>query len=361
MKNIYSQLLDYHGSAQLPVIATVVRTRGSAPQVPGSSALFDDKGLVAGTVGGGAVEKKIQEISGQRFVSGNSGCFHFNLKNDISKKEEAICGGQITILVDAEAEKHLHVMKEMQASLNEQEPGVLLTYVIVDKEDNAVIDRYWVTNTLKPPMTDLLKSRSEAVVKEMLLRADPSSFCEADLTSETGKEAYLFFEPVFPPMKLVIAGAGHIGRALAHLGRLIGFEVTVVDDRPEYANSENIPDAAHIITDDVGKVMRGLPKGPDTYIVIVTRGHKDDAEALKACIASDNGYLGMIGSKSKIQAIREEFMSNGWATSLQWDAVHSPIGLEINSRTVEEIAISIAAELIMVKNGRKKKIKGCPA
>lgn len=361
MKNIYSQILDYYGSSQLPVLATVVRTRGSAPQVPGSSALFDNKGLVAGTVGGGAVEKKIQEISSQRFDTRKSGCFHFNLKNDISQKEEAICGGQITILVEADPEKHLHVIKEMQASLNEQEPGVLLTHVIVDTQENAVIERFWVTNTLKPAMTDLLKSKSETVVKEMLLTADPSSYCEADLTSETGKEAYLFFEPVFPPMKLVIAGAGHIGRALAHLGRLIGFEVTVVDDRPEYANSENIPDAAHIITDDVGKVMRGLSKGPDTYIVIVTRGHKDDTEALKACIASENGYLGMIGSKSKIQAIREEFIGKGWATSQQWDALHSPIGLEINSRTVEEIAISVAAELILVKNGRKKKMKGCPA
>lgn len=360
MKNIYLQLFDYKRN-KLPVLATVVRTRGSAPQVPGSSALFDDKGLFAGTVGGGAVEKRIQEISAERYAGRNSGYFHFNLKNDISKKEEAICGGQITILVDASPEKHMQAFEEMRKSLTQHEPGLLLTHVVTGEEDNALIQRYWVTGTQKHSIPDDLKLKADPVVKEMLLAADPSSYCEIELTPEAGMQTFLFFEPVFPPLKLVIAGAGHIGKALAHLGKLIGFEVTVVDDRPEYANMENIPDAAHIISDDVGKVMRGLPKGPDTYIVIVTRGHKDDAEALKACIGADNGYLGMIGSKNKIQAIREEFIGKGWSTTEQWAALHSPIGLEINSRTVEEIAISIAAQLIFVKNGRKQKMKGCPA
>jgi xanthine dehydrogenase accessory factor len=162
-------------------------------------------------------------------------------------------------------------------------------------------------------------------------------------------------------LKLVIAGAGHIGRSLSHLGSLLGFEVTVIDDRPEYANHENIPDAGNFIVKNIGEASRELKKAPDTYMVIVTRGHKDDAEALRACIDSDLAYLGMIGSSKKIGAVREEFFRNGWATPEQWSKLHSPIGLEINSVTVEEIAVSIAAQIIMVKNSRKKKKSGCPA
>jgi xanthine dehydrogenase accessory factor len=360
MDNIYLSLLENQSNISSPVLATVVRTRGSAPQVPGSSALFDAKGLVAGTIGGGAVEKKIQEISAGRFRSGQSGFFHFNLANDISRKEDAICGGQITILVDANPMRHSAVFNQIRDSLSVKEPGILMTLIQNAKEKDAIVERFWATSpdALKLPQT--IQRKAEKVVKEMLLTGDPAGYCEIDATQETGSPSYLFFESVYPPVRLVIAGAGHIGKALAHLGKLLGFEVIVIDDRSEYANPRNIPDASQIIADEVGMVMRGLQKNASTFIVIVTRGHKDDAEALKACIGGNPGYLGMIGSRKKIEAMREEFLRNGWATAEQWDAVHMPIGLKINARTVEEIAISIAAQLIEVKNKTKDKLKGCP-
>jgi xanthine dehydrogenase accessory factor len=89
-------------------------------------------------------------------------------------------------------------------------------------------------------------------------------------------------------------------------------------------------------------------------MVIVTRGHKDDASALRSCMGKELAYTGMIGSKNKIAQMRSDFLKNGWSTEEQWDAVHTPIGLEIKSRTVEEIAVSIAAELILVRNSKSK-------
>jgi len=360
MKSNYLKLLEYQSDKAWPVLATVVRTLGSAPQVPGSSALFDDEGLITGTIGGGAVEKKIQEISAERYKSKQSGFFNFNLDNDISRKEEAICGGQISILVDAVPAFHAEVFNQINKSLSVKEPGILITFIKNADEKNTAIERYWATGPVLS-LHESFQKKAGSVVKEMLLLGDPSAYCEIDVTQEMGFPSYLFFEPVFPPTKLIIAGAGHIGKALTHLGKLLGFDVTVVDDRSEYANFKNIPDASAIITEDVGKVMREVKKGPDTFIVIVTRGHKDDAEALKACIREKLGYLGMIGSRKKIMAMRQEFIDNGWATPEQWDAVHTPIGLEINARTVEEIAVSIAAQLIDVKNRRKDKLKSCPA
>jgi xanthine dehydrogenase accessory factor len=166
------------------------------------------------------------------------------------------------------------------------------------------------------------------------------------------EKTWLYLEPVHPPAHLVIAGAGHIGRALAHIGRLLDFEVTVIDDRSEFANSERIPDADRLIVDDIGKALSGIEMTSDTYIVIVTRGHKADADALKACIQTDIPYIGMIGSKRKIELMRKKFLERKWATAEEFDRVHAPIGIEIGSQTVQEIAVSIAAQLIKVLRGK---------
>ena len=155
---------------------------------------------------------------------------------------------------------------------------------------------------------------------------------------------------VSPSEQLVIAGAGHIARALAHIADMLDFEITVIDDRQEFANTENIPEADHIIVNDIGEAMMSIVKNRDTYVVIVTRGHNDDAAALRPCIGSQLAYTGMIGSRNKISAMRNSFIDKGWATPGQWDFIHTPIGVDIKSRTVEEIAVSIVAELVLVRN-----------
>ena len=129
--------------------------------------------------------------------------------------------------------------------------------------------------------------------------------------------------------------------------------MTVIDDRAEYANSNNLPDAEHIIVRDIGEAIGEIGNYADTYFVIVTRGHKDDANALRSCLGKKSAYIGMIGSRTKVSQVHDRFIENGWATEEQWAAIHTPIGLEINSQTVEEIAISIAAELVLVRNNRK--------
>jgi xanthine dehydrogenase accessory factor len=134
---------------------------------------------------------------------------------------------------------------------------------------------------------------------------------------------------------------------------MLDFEVTVLDDREEYANKDNLPDADHIIVKDIGESMQKIKKGRDTYIVIVTRGHSYDAKALLPCFGSEAGYIGMIGSKGKVEKMRTDFIQNGLATEEQWDRIYSPIGLDIKSKSVEEIAVSIAAQLVQVKNSKR--------
>jgi xanthine dehydrogenase accessory factor len=168
--------------------------------------------------------------------------------------------------------------------------------------------------------------------------------------SGTEEQQSILIESLFPPPRLIIAGAGHIGKALCHLGRMLEFEVTVIDDRAEYANRANLPDAHHILVRNQEMAIAEKEPGEDTYVVIVTRGHNDDSVALKACIGGNARYIGMIGSKTKIAKMRRNFIDNRWATEEQWNKIHAPVGIEIKSQTVEEIAISIAAELVLARN-----------
>jgi len=130
--------------------------------------------------------------------------------------------------------------------------------------------------------------------------------------------------------------------------------VTVIDDRPEFANAKNVPEADEVIVGEIGEALLRIEDSQDNYFIIVTRGHQKDAEALRAAIGRPAAYLGMIGSRRKIEIMHCEFLENGWATAEEWGEVHAPIGLEIGSKTVEEIAVSIAAELVLVRSKRKE-------
>jgi len=353
MNNIYLQIPLRQPDISDIVLATVTRTSGSTPQKPGSSALFNKFGLVAGTVGGGILEGKVQQIAMESAVTKESGHYLFKLDKSQPEGEDALCGGKINILIDPNLDKHIPAFEAMRKSAASRIPGVLVSYVTGIESEKALISRYWITGSSGSLIPSGFRSRIEHAIKEMISQPDPGDFREIDLSSPGDKSSStLFLESVIPPPRLIIAGAGHIGKALARIAVLLDFDITVIDDRPEFANSENIPFADHIITGDIGNTIAGIEKGSDTYIVIVTRGHKDDAKVLRACIKSDVAYLGMIGSRNKVALMKKEFMANGWATSEQWERIYSPVGLEINSKTVGEIAVSIAAQLVKVKNSR---------
>jgi xanthine dehydrogenase accessory factor len=322
MRNIYVKFAEVEGDLTGIVIATVISTSGSTPAKAGSSALFDSNGLIYGTVGGGILEGRVTALAREYAGRGLSKVHNFEFDNDISDKDEAICGGSASVLIDSTPGNHMKVFNEFRGMLDRRRSAVIATSFRKTDDGKAGIER------------NVFPAGDTAIP-----------------TSETD-EGLLLLESFDPPKKLIIAGAGHIGKVLCHLGSILDFEVTVVDDRPEFANRENLPDADNIFVGDVGKELNRIEKDPDTFVVIVTRGHNDDSNALRACIGGNTAYTGMIGSKTKIEKMRRNFLENGWATSDQWSSLHTPIGLEIGSRTVEEIAISIAAELVLVRNRR---------
>jgi len=358
MQNICRQIFEQIRSGSKLVLATVVRTSGSTPQKPGSSALFGEKGLIAGTVGGGTLEGEVQHIAGNVMISGTSDQFYFNLDTD-QDDEGAICGGEAIVLVDANPSSHLQVLEEMEQSLLRRISGNLLTVVGKKLDNGRTIRRYWITDNSGPNLPHGLDPILRDSLSSHIKQAIRYGFTEIDLhPQKQGQQEIVFLEHIKPMPKLVIAGAGHVGKALAHIAALLEFEITIVDDRVEFANRDNIPDADHLVVQHIGKAMSELETGPDTYIVIVTRGHSHDAEALKHCIGSNASYIGMIGSSHKVRVMKKRFLDEKWATTEQWSRIHTPIGITIGSKTVQEIAISIAAQLIDVRNQKRESHAG---
>ena len=158
-----------------------------------------------------------------------------------------------------------------------------------------------------------------------------------------------FIEPLTIQDHLFIFGAGHVGLALAKLAYEVGFEYTVIDDREEFANHERFPDALEIVVDNMGEYADGLECHPSDFIAIMTRGHVNDYEVIKGIIGKPYRYLGMIGSISKRNEIYSKLRETGVSDDLI-KQVYSPIGLKIGGETPEEIAVSIVAELVKVRN-----------
>src|SRR5882724_639202 len=155
----------------------------------------------------------------------------------------------------------------------------------------------------------------------------------------------IFIEPVLPPAMLYMFGAGHVAVNLYKVAGNAGFDITVVDDREAYASRERFPDAKEVIVDDFDKVMARLSPGESSYIVILTRGHRDDMRILRWAVQTPAKYIGMIGSKRKTIAIFRELTAEGIPAEL-FNRVHAPVGLDIGAVTPEEIAVAITAELI---------------
>jgi xanthine dehydrogenase accessory factor len=158
----------------------------------------------------------------------------------------------------------------------------------------------------------------------------------------------IFVEPILPPALLYIFGAGHVSVNLYKVARNAGFDVTVVDDRATYANRERFPEAKDVIAQDFEQAMAKLTPSESAYIVIVTRGHRDDMRVLRWAVQTRARYIGMIGSKRKTITIFRELVREGLAPEL-FDRVHAPVGLDIGAITPEEIAVAITAELIAVR------------
>ncbi len=165
-----------------------------------------------------------------------------------------------------------------------------------------------------------------------------------------GGTVEVFVEPIMSDPKLIILGAGHLGKAVADIAQRIGFKVVVVDDRESFANRDRFPDVDEVFLSEFSEAFENLSVDENCYILVVTRGHKHDQAATEAAIKTEARYVGLVGSRRKIKLIVEALLEKGFSADL-FEKLYAPIGLDIGSETPEEIAVSVAAELIAVEKG----------
>ncbi|MCX7016469.1 MAG: XdhC family protein [Candidatus Sumerlaeota bacterium] len=342
--NPFRQIAQFIDQVHPFVAAVVLRTDGSAPQKPGARAVIDGNGRIYGTIGGGPVEAEAQRRAIEACRSMRPIVFDFAMQGAGAESPDAICGGSMRILLDPTTAKDRAAYAQAAEALRRRERGVLLAIARGGAETTA---RWMPENAIALhagfPGAEAIRS--------CLVREAPQLFVED--SDDPRSRAEILVEPVVPQPRLLIVGGGHVGQALARAAAFIGFNITVLDDRPEFSDPALFPDGVATRCGDVAKEVAAFPMARDIFVVIVTRAHQRDAEALQACIHSAAGYIGMIGSRRKVALMRRDFVESGRATAEEFDRVHAPIGLEIGALTVPEIALSIAAELIAVRRMRK--------
>jgi len=183
--------------------------------------------------------------------------------------------------------------------------------------------------------------------------ADPKS---ADgirtIEGKAGTPIELYLEVRRPLRELIVVGAGHIAQPMAHVGALLGYRVTVLDDRPDFATRERFPDADRLVRADFSDPFADITLHERSYLLLVTRGHKYDYECLIRALRADPApaYIGMIGSRRRVRATYVQLVEEGFSLDLI-DRIHAPVGLDVGAETPEEIAVSVAAELVMLDRG----------
>jgi xanthine dehydrogenase accessory factor len=253
--------------------------------------LVDDAGASLGTIGGGCVEAEVRKRAFQMMLAGESGVSRFTLNHDFGWDDGLICGGTLEVAIGPAPR-----------------PAAL-----------------------------------EAAV-ESLSRREHATLAFA--TSLDGVPAAYTLR-VAPPERLYIAGAGHVGQALARLCVALEFEVTIFDDRADLLE-QHAPRGSLTSAGDIALRLREAPVDADTFCVVVTRGHKHDEQALASVVSRGARYVGMIGSRRKVKLILDDLEAAG-VPRAELDRVHAPIGLPIGAVSVEEIALSIAAQLVQVR------------
>jgi len=296
MKAIAREIVRRCSHGERVALCTVVGTKGSTPQARGAKMLVLAGGQTLGTLGGGCVEAEVRSQAIKLLSTGTSKALRFSLDHDYGWDDGLICGGNMEIFIDVLRDRDVDRFAEIADALEQERSATFEFRYAIDEREQRYI------------------------------------------------------EDLGPPPVLVIAGAGHVGQALAALAAELEFRVDVIDDRVEYLTEARFPRARARIIGEIESALREYPINADTYVVIVTRGHRNDGRALAAVVSSPAKYVGLIGSKRKIKAIMDDLAAQGVDRSSLL-RVHAPIGFDIGAVTVPEIALSIAAELVAVRRG----------
>jgi len=324
--------------------AFLIQASGSTPQKPGAAVLVNAAGRLAGTVGGGILEAEAIRRAQEALETGQALAFSMTLDETPDADDALLCGGTVELMVVPLTDAHLAVLRGAAAALNDGRASALILVVDGPGDTRGALvlcdterDRLTGQVTALPPDW-------QTPTREAHQRAPRRT--QTIALASGGRVAVV---PVTPRTPLLIVGAGHIGRALARAAARLDFDTTILDDRAEFATRTRFPDARTLLVGDLGESIAGLAPRPDRFIVLTTRSHAHDLAALRAALAVPHAYLGLLGSRRKFETLSASLRKQGVAAEAL-ARVQTPVGLSIGAVTPDEIAVSIAAQLVQARN-----------
>jgi xanthine dehydrogenase accessory factor len=350
MRELLSELMTAIEAGRECVFCALVETRGSTPQKAGAAMLVFADGSQRGTLGGGCVEAEVKQRAlrligrtADSSVDSSPQLLTFHLDDNYGWDDGLICGGRMGIVAQPlQRGQRVHEYFRRFHELVHGGTGCTEAVAIADVNGTQVGTRF-------------LFDAAGRVAARLHSESIPEEVAEQLVPVQSRPRAYhhhgVAYLPVLPRVRLLIVGGGHVGQAVGKLAADADFDVWVLDDREQYASAERFPQAQQRIVGDIGQELKklGPQVGRSDYAIIVTRGHSHDEEALLHLAATRAGYVGMIGSKRKIKLIFDDLLAKG-VPAEALNRVHAPLGLDIGSQTVPEIAVSIVAELIACRN-----------
>lgn len=345
MRELLRHVIETLASGGDCVLCSLVETRGSTPQKPGATMVVFPDGRQAGTLGGGCVEAEVKQQAVRALDAGGPQLLTFHLDDNYGWDDGLICGGRMTVVAQPCLRGDQAVRGYVEALAAQVRRGAGCVEAILMEESGG-----------RPKGGRVLFDETGRELATLHLAARPAGLAYElpDLSKRPrpvtrGGVAYL---PHLPRIRLLIVGGGHVGQAVGKLAAEADFDVWVLDDREQFANRDRFPAAERLIVGDIGQTLaRMAPHDvtPSTFAIIVTRGHAHDEEALYHLATTPAGFVGMIGSKRKVRLILDDLRAKGIADEAL-ARVRAPLGLDIGSQTVPEIAVSIVAELIARRN-----------
>jgi len=343
MQTMIKRGLDRLSKGESLVLATVISHKGSTPRGTGTRLLILENGTTVGTIGGGLVELKVIETALALFQSKKSTIFDYDMSASHLKADSMICGGAMSVLIEfmQPDDRTLELFRSLQQCFNMRQEALLIINLDELKQGQGqtshalVADGRTVFSFLPKPLP------------VPLLTAEMKSALQAGkaMIGSIG-EMVCWIEALQFPKKLTLFGAGHVARPTAELGARTGFQTTVVDDRGSILSHDYFSNQINLIQiDTFEKCQEAVKIDQDSFVVILTRGHKSDKTVLAQVLKTDAAYIGMIGSRKKRNTIYQLLLEEGFSQQ-DLDRVHCPVGIDIGAETPEEIAVSIMAELI---------------
>lgn len=340
MIRLFETLASELSAGRGAVLCSILASSGSSPRGAGARMLVLADGSTHGTVGGGAVELHTAALAREALRSGKSRVQAFLLHKNEVADIGMICGGNVRVYFQyfdpAEAETRA-LIAELIALLKS---GRTNAWLVLELSGEVLVNM------------GLYDARRGLIHAGTLSEAAIRPLLKNRAVWQSGEPSY-YVEPLVRVGRVYVFGGGHVGKALVPVLASVGFRVTVFEDRPAFAVPEAFPQAEAVVLGDYGRIGERVTLEPEDYAVIMTPGHQADYEVLRAVLSSETAYVGCIGSRHKVALTQKRLREDGIAEE-KILSVHSPIGLDIGGETPEEIAVSIAAELIAVRAAQKK-------